>query len=429
MNAINWFDNPFVHWTRLVTNGSRHGVNGSRLAVTLLAVNGFWHGVITRSRLALTRSRLAVTLLVVVIGLPVMAQPILVHPDGSATLDQRWSWGMTQSRTQKGDSPYWIGYSIRRLMGPYDNMGTWSSEWEGLPSLEDRIAGKRSVTPRQSEEEEIREAARRVLKKEDREHEKDAPKVWRKVAILVRFQRGASELECIAMQTMSSYYDLKGYPLFWLGASENGPSLDLLTRLYDRLKVSANKNEALGAIAVHQEPGRVIPCLERILTGKEEDNIRKQAAFWMGEQDTPEALRILNRTARGDRSVEVRKQAVFGISQVHLPEATDALIDLARNADTREVKKQALFWLAQRASRNVAETIKGFVYDDSDTEIKKQAVFALTQLRDGEGVPMLIEIAKTHPQPEVRKQAIFWLGQSNDPRAVETLIDIARQTR
>ena len=395
MYALHWFDNLFVHWTCLVTNASR----------------------------------LAVTLLIVVIGLPVMAQPILVHPDAAATLDQRWSWGMTQSRTQKGNSPYWIGYSIRRLMSQYDHMGTWSSEWEGQPSLEDMVAGKRSVTPLQSEEEAIRQAARRSLNKGDREQEKDDPKVWRNVAILVRFQRGASEPECIAMQTMSNYYDLKGYPLFWLGASENGSSLDLLTRLYEQLKVNADKNEALGAIAVHQEPGRVIPFLERILTGKEEDKIRKQAAFWMGVQDTPEALCILNRTARGDRSGEVRKQAVFGISEVHLPEATDALIDLARNADTREVKKQALFWLSQRASRNVAETIKGFVYNDSDTEIKKQAVFTLTQLRNEEGVPTLIEIARTHPQPEVRKQAIFWLGQSHDPRAVETLIEIARQTR
>ena len=395
MYAIHWFENLFDHWTRLVANGSRH----------------------------------AVTLLAVLFCLPVMAQPILVHPDAAATLDQRWSWATTQSRAQKGDSPYWIGYSIRRLMDPYENMGTWSSEWEGLPSLEDMIAGKVSAAPRRSEEDEIRAAARRNLNKEDREHEKDAPKVLRKLAILVRFQHGASEPDGIAMQTMSNYYDLKGYPLFWLGASENGPSLDLLTRLYERLKGGADKNEALGAIAVHQEPARVIPFLEGVLTGKEEDKIRKQAAFWMGEQDVPDALRILNRTACGDRSVEVRKQAVFGISQVRLPEATDALIDLARNADTREVKKQALFWLAQRASRNVAETIKGFVYDDSDTEIKKQAVFALTQLRDNQGAPMLIEIAKTHPQPEVRKQAIFWLGQSTDPRAVETLIDIARQTR
>lgn len=146
------------------------------------------------------------------------------------------------------------------------------------------------------------------------------------------------------------------------GVAENAPSLDFLEKMYTRIKPIKPRDGLLGAIGVHQEPGPTVPFLARILNGNEDDRIRKQASFWLGQQDVPEALSILDRAARTDRSVEIRKQAVFTVSQFSLPKATDTLIGLSRNADTREVKKQALFWLAQRASQNLGETIRGFVY-------------------------------------------------------------------
>ncbi|MBI4551492.1 MAG: HEAT repeat domain-containing protein [Candidatus Latescibacteria bacterium] len=366
------------------------------------------------------------------------AQPITIHPDAAAPLDQRWAWGMDQGTRQGGQSGYWIGYSIRRRMGEHETTGTWNSKWEDRTSLYELIYGtpppyaQRRESAGVSEEEQVRQAARRAL--DAREHDKkdrreSSQKVWKDIAILFLFRQGSVEPEDVDLQTMSVYYDLRQRPLYWLGTASDAQSLDLLAREYEKVTTTRLKKDLIGAVGVHQSPDRVVPFLERVLTGREGDEVRKQAAFWLGQQDTPRALRILERAVREDRSVEVRKQAVFGISQLDLDEATDSLIDLARRADDREVQKQAIFWLAQRASTKAADTLRNIVYDKTDTEVKKQAVFALTQLPDHNGVPLLIEIARTHPNPDVRKQAIFWLGQSGDPRALNTLIDIVQDKR
>jgi HEAT repeat protein len=355
------------------------------------------------------------------------AQPVIVHPNVTAPLDQRWSWALSQRPSQKEE--YWVGYSIRRLMGEHTTIGTYNTDWAGRASLKAMIEGRaEALEDGPSDDERVRRAAKKALEDmEDQEEGYIEPKVWKDVALLFRFTAGLSVPDKSVVVTMSNPFDPKGRPLFWLEGAENRPSLDLLARLYEAVSVEARKS-VLGAIGVHQEPAYVVPYLQRALTGGEGVDIRQQAAFWLGQQDVPEALRILERAAAGDRSVEVRRQAVFGISQLDLKEATEALIDLARGADEREVRKQAIFWLAQRASRNVAETLRGFVDNDPDTEVKKQAVFALTQLRHNQGVPILIDIARKHANREVRKQAIFWLGQSDDPRALDTLVDIARNT-
>ena len=101
-------------------------------------------------------------------------------------------------------------------------------------------------------------------------------------------------------------------------------------------------------------------------------------------------------------------------------EGTNFLIRVAETDSDNELKKQALFWIGQRAGQRSLEVLgKTVDSDDADTDVQKQAVFAISQRPKDEAVPLLIKIAKTHAKPEVRKQAMFWLGQTGDPRALE----------
>jgi HEAT repeat protein len=96
------------------------------------------------------------------------------------------------------------------------------------------------------------------------------------------------------------------------------------------------------------------------------------------------------------------------------------LIRVAETDSDNELKKQALFWIGQKAGQRSLEVLgKTVDSDDADTDVQKQAVFAISQRPKDEAVPLLIKIAKTHAKPEVRKQAMFWLGQTGDPRALE----------
>jgi len=249
--------------------------------------------------------------------------------------------------------------------------------------------------------------------------------VVKEVAMLFEFGANGSEPIEIDVSNLSGYVDLEGKPLLWLEGAGDDESLALVQQQYARARDVDVQEDAVSAIAMHESTGKLVPILSDILTGDADDEVREQAAFWLGQQDDKMALDLLVRTARTDRSEDVREQAVFGISQTELPEATDILIDLARN-ERGEVAEKAVFWLGQRASERAAEALGDLVDDSPDTEIQKQAVFAISQLPDEKAVPMLIKIARTHPKLKVRKQAIFWLSESDDPRALEAIIDLAR---
>ncbi|HMB90031.1 MAG TPA: HEAT repeat domain-containing protein [Rhodothermales bacterium] len=334
------------------------------------------------------------------------AQPVIRHPQPSEALTQKWAWAMEEGRTASQNG-FWIGYSIQRRMRENSFIGSWSTRVQRT-SLHELIYNEK---PAYGPYDRDRKGSDRIVVKE--------------VAMLFEFGANGSEPIEIDVSNLSGYVDLEGKPLLWLEGAGDDESLALVQQQYARARDVDVQEDAVSAIAMHESTGKLVPILSDILTGDADDEVREQAAFWLGQQDDKMALDLLVRTARTDRSEDVREQAVFGISQTELPEATDILIDLARN-ERGEVAEKAVFWLGQRASERAAEALGDLVDDSPDTEIQKQAVFAISQLPDEKAVPMLIKIARTHPKLKVRKQAIFWLSESDDPRALEAIIDLAR---
>ena len=102
---------------------------------------------------------------------PIQAQPIVKHPDPAGTVEARWNWAQAEAARRGVDQGYWIGYSIRRLMGKYSTTGTWNSDWRDETSLYEMIYGERAPYEYQdrfngrerSDEERVRRAAKRAL--------------------------------------------------------------------------------------------------------------------------------------------------------------------------------------------------------------------------------------------------------------------------
>lgn len=422
------------------------------------------------------------------------SQTIIKHPNPTATLDQRWEWAMKQAKDSKFKEGCWIGYSIQRLMGENSYIGAFHSPPRaGEIPLAEIICGKKDKAEEKkvSDEQAIKQAAQQALKKlEDAKHPEE--KILKDVAILFEFDKKASPeaIEKIQVSNLSLYVDLKSKPLIWLGTAEHSQSIPILEQIYKTVNSSDTKEKLVTAVGIHEPIDLVGSFLEKVLLSNDPDDVRENAAFWLGQQDTERALKILLKTAQADRSEDVREKAVFGISQIkisgatealiHLAEkadddevrekaifwlgqgegekalkflvkaakadpssdvrekavfaisqmksddATDELIDLAYHARENNVRKKAIFWLGQKASKKAVAVLEDVVNKDDDEEVQKQAVFALTQLPDHRGVPNLIKIAKTHPSREIRKKAIFWLGQSDDPRALDALVEIMK---
>ncbi len=357
-----------------------------------------------------------------------LPREVLRHPNPGEPLAARYSWAVRESGARKYGTGYWIGYAVQKRMGEGSSIGSFEHGGRSPQlTLEEILAGKKLENARAASAESVRATAREVL--EDLEKRTKAEKkVWKDVALLFRYGSGNPSMpEKIGMSNLDLVFDLEGLPLIWLGGAKDEESLAWIGQSYDSAPANGGlRKHLIAAAGIHGSPGLVVPFLDRILKGKDPDRLRKDAAFWMGQQNDPAGLRILSRTARNDKAAEVRESAVFAISEVGLEEAVDDLIDLARTAEERDVRREAIFWLGQRASKKSAAALEKFAVSDADSKVQEQALFALSELPGNDGVEPLIKIAKTHPDPRIRKKAVFWLGESGDPRALEALVAIVK---
>lgn len=357
------------------------------------------------------------------------SQTVLHAQSKGRSLAQRLNWAHSQANAQYTDG-YWIGYSIKRYMYENSHIGSYNSNRKILPTLYNILRGEQIVTTDTEllREQEILNRAQKTLKSGDSEHHK----VLKEVAILFHYPSGDAEpaqLDKIRLTNLDCHVNLDGHLLIWLDTIEDSESIPYLDGLYEKLSRPKLKKDIIVAISLHDTKLKVIPCLQKYITGEENDDLRGEAAFWLGQQNHIDALKILQKVIKEDTSFKVRKKAVFGISQMDIEKATDYLINAAYTGRPGDVQKEAIFWLGQKASKKAMESLTDIVFDKETTEVHEQAVFAISQWHKDKSIPALSKIGKEHPNPEVRKKAIFWLGQTGDPRAVDTLVEIIRASK
>jgi HEAT repeats len=241
-----------------------------------------------------------------------------------------------------------------------------------------------------------------------------------RLTILFRLQD--KQLTRIRVASEDCVLDGGGLPFIWLTGVKPPDSVAFLSGYVregnaDEHEKHSVRNEALTAIALHDGTDAEA-ALESFTAPAQTEELRKQAAFWLGVARGKEGLAALRRMAKKDPSPEVRAHLAFALSISKEPAALEEMIRMAHEDESGHVRGQAIFWLAQKAGKRAVSAIDGAIANDPDTEVKKRAVFALSQLPKDEGVPKLIQVAENNRNPEVRKQAMFWLGQSRDPRAL-----------
>jgi hypothetical protein len=248
----------------------------------------------------------------------------------------------------------------------------------------------------------------------------DGFEVIRELQILMRVNNDRTDR--IRVFTDDCEVKATGVTVHWLGPVSSTESIALLGEYITRRPSTKREREkfhsrAAGALAQHADPAALV-AMQQAAESQEDDQLRGEIVFWLGESDDPATIKFLMGLIDDDPSEHVREQAIFAMSNNDSPEAADALISAARNNDDRDVRSKALFWLAQKAGEKAKETLRDAATDDPDQYVKEQAVFALSQLPEDEGVPLLIDVARNNSNAKVREQAIFWLGQSEDPRAL-----------
>jgi len=243
------------------------------------------------------------------------------------------------------------------------------------------------------------------------------------LVVLLRAQRG--HIRKVRALDDRCALDAGGLPFLWLTGVRPEESVSLLASIARELDGDDGEDaagSALAAIALTGHPS-ADAALEHLVAHGQPRELRKKAAFWIGNSRGRRGFEILKANL-ADPDADFRRHLTFAFSQSSVPEAVDLLVGMAKRDPDGEVRGQALFWLAQKAADRAAAAIQNAIRDDPDEEVKKKAVFALSQLRGERGVTELIRVARTNRNPEVRKRAVFWLGQSRDPRALAFIEEI-----
>jgi hypothetical protein len=323
--------------------------------------------------------------------LPAVAITLLAQQPtiDNAKLETRaFSGTVAAELSRPGAGPFWVGYSEPIIAGQHGDMCSWnrndndySGRTQGAPvRLEGEIA----------------------------------------LVVLIRVENGQpGELR---VTSPDCHLDAGGLPFYWLNGVPVAESLSWL-------KTQANGSHgetAIMAISLHQGAA-ADQALDDLTAATQPVEVRKRAAFWLGNSRGTHGIATLKRMLANDSSPDVRDRVVFALSQSKDPGGIPLVIEAARNDRDAHIRGQALFWLAQKAAAQVSkEAIQNALASDPDSAVRERAVFALTQLRNGEGIPMLIDLAKTHRDAAVRKKAMFWLGQSKDPRAIEFFAQVLK---
>jgi hypothetical protein len=369
--------------------------------------------------------RTMIVALLLACSLQMNAGSIVRYSGAPGSLAVRWEWAEGEARTLPPGERCWIVYSFPKQMPRNSFIGTYiSNESSRLPSLSEVLCG---IIP---DKEDLPALSREC----DGTFEgnfsisgngSDNRPVTKEIAVLCHFSNGrVHAIERIRCSNMTLSFPFGEETVYWLGQAQIPESMNLLSGFWGKSDKSELQKDLLMAVGRHPVSADQTAFLAAVLNSGAPPSLREDAAFWLGEGNSHEALEILAHTLKTDRSAEIRKKTLFAISQMEDTAAIGLLIDCAKTGDRLEIRKEAIFWIGQKAVNGSAGTLETLAEDDREIEVQKSALYALSQLPDDTGLPSLITIARTHSNREIRKQAIFMLSQSDDPRAVDALIAI-----
>jgi HEAT repeat protein len=425
------------------------------------------------------------------------AQDFIQYTGPTASLADRWKWAQQQMQTHSKGSGVWIGYSIQTMIPEREHILS-GSHFTGriyIPgrqlTLADLIAGKR-ITPlhqAESDDESVRQAAQDQLA--DLNHTKKESKLVSKEIAILFETNSSGQLIDVAIHDVTFPFDLdKKSAIFWIGKAEQLDSLQLVQQQYAAARTKDFRDDLISAIGLHKESQPTLGILQKIMQDKNEpEEIRGDAAYYIGELDRPEALSVLKGAVDSDPSSEVREDVTDAIASIHSPEAQQLLFQLAKSAKNKNVRVEAIDFVGKNKTDEAAVLLEDILFHDSDLEVQEEALDALTKmpgavkrltriaethsrseirsdaldelsseggdeaipvleqiawkdqdedLREsamdaladaphGKGIPALIKIAQSHPLVHVRKMAVDYLGDSDDPRAKEALVKLLDQ--
>ncbi len=154
-----------------------------------------------------------------------------------------------------------------------------------------------------------------------------------------------------------------------------------------------------------------------------DDELKLLALNSLMNNDSEQALPILEKLLAGPNSPQVKKRALFIISQSRTPKAREILASTAKGAANPDLQMEALQYLGISGGDENFKALQDIYASSSDRAMKRRILEAYMV---GGRKDALLRAATSEPDAELRKRAVNMLGAA---RATTELWDLYRREK
>ena len=133
--------------------------------------------------------------------------------------------------------------------------------------------------------------------------------------------------------------------VFWLGESRNDSFIHL-ENLYNKLPMGATKKHVNFALAHSKDP-QSLELLKQIAINDTDNQQKSDALFWLAEKAPKQTKEIIIKQLNSKTNDLDIEHSVFTLSRLAGGQGDATLFELLKGSYNNQIKKQALFWLSQ----------------------------------------------------------------------------------
>jgi HEAT repeat protein len=353
------------------------------------------------------------------------AQRVVRDTNTDTPLTVRWQTAVDEDRDSGQSSA--LALSFTRMMSDdyyFQRSRQWelhssSGRWDDLQglSLMQMTTGRIPKEEQMTTTEAVQRTARMVLVELGR-LERIETLVPREVGLVVTYRNGAADDVWIGNVELNPR--VESPVLRWLGHFETGPMLSLLESLYGDPNPRIREG-VVAAVGAQSDADAAIPFLTRALRADESEDVRDEAASWLGRQYDARALPVLVAAVETDKSRDVQREAVEAIGELRVEAALDALLQIVAEHPEVRVRQEAVESIANFRTARAARALERIILNDKHRSIQNEAIEALGDMPPDLGTPLLSSLLATHPVSSIRAEVAEVLGERPSDESIVAL--------
>jgi HEAT repeat protein len=171
---------------------------------------------------------------------------------------------------------------------------------------------------------------------------------------------------------------------------------------------------ALQALINNNSP-EAVPMLEKILQGPQSPRVKDRALFVLAQTQTPGARAIVIKVAKGGANPELQSRAIRYLGEMNTPESRQALSEVYTATADKDMKRNILRSYMQARDR---DHLLAAARGEQDAELRSEAIRQLGNMRADDA---LAELYAKETSADVKKQIIRSLGNTRNADRLLTL--------